>query len=343
MCQYKINNPTPPIPLRIPGRNLLILREKMAAGSRKGVEGGRIIKKIPGQVFPGTTPPQYQPCKAAGYNPVVQHLSAGFSTPTTCHFSNIYGPQGNGWLQPRKGPANTRTRKMKKMKARILAITSMCTVLLIALAIPAWADDSAPVIVQPPSTITAADSPSADPVVSILGIFGLRHDIHVRQAENRNLSQEINASRDAIHENWWDNIGIFKDILGNRESIRAGQQAELENRTANIGLRQEIHAARTDLKENPANRTVDLQQIAGDKDALRGNWQEINATHSEIHADRTLSRENWSAIHTNNQEDVALRQENNATREAIHTNHELIQEDRRQIRDERKNGSAGSS
>ncbi len=222
-------------------------------------------------------------------------------------------------------------------------MTSLCAVLLIALAIPAWADDSAPVTVQPPAAITAADSPSDDPVGSILGIFGLRHDIRARQAENRNLSQEINASREAIHENWWDNIGIFQNILGNRETIWAGQLAELENRAENMGLRQEIHTVRTDLKENPANRTDDLQQIAGDKDALRGNWQEMNETHSEIHDERNLSRENWSAIRTNNQEDASLREENNATREAIHTNHELIQEDRRQIRDERKNGSAGSS
>jgi hypothetical protein len=233
---------------------------------------------------------------------------------------------------------------MKKMKTRILIITSLCVVLLFALAIPAWADDSVHATVQTTATVSPADSPSFDPVGSFMGVLGLRQDIRARQAEDRNLSQDIQANKQEIHTNWWENIGIFKNILGNRETVRSAQQDELANRQENLDLRQDIQNIRLDIENNPDNKTVDLQQIAGDKNTIHGKWQENNATHSTIHEERNLSRQNWSAVHTIVQEDVTLRKEDNATRGEIHTNREQIALDRQQIRSERKNGSsAGSS
>jgi hypothetical protein len=230
------------------------------------------------------------------------------------------------------------------MKTRMFAITSLCAVLLFALALPAWADDSVPATVQPTATVSPADSPSFDPVGSFMGIIGLRQDIRARQAEDRNLSQDIQANQEEIHQNWWENIGLFKNILGNRETVRSAQQDELANRQESLGLRQDIQNTRLDVKNNPDNKTVDLQQIAGDKDTLHGNWQENNATHSTIHEERNLSRQNWSAVHTIVLEDVTLRKEDNSTRGEIHTNREQIARDRQQIRSGMKNGSsAGSS
>jgi hypothetical protein len=243
-----------------------------------------------------------------------------------------------------EGTREYQIQEMKKMKTRILLITTICAVLLIALALPAMADDSAPAAVQPPATVSPADSASFDPAGSFMGLLGLRQDIRARQAEDRNLSQDIQANQEEIHTNWWENIGIFKNILGNRETVRSARQDELANRQENIGLRQDIQDARLDIKNNPDNKTVDLQQIAGDKNTLHGNWQENNATHSTIHEERDLSRQNWSAVHTIVQEDITLRNEDNVSRGEIQTNREQIARDRQQIRNERKNGSsAGSS
>lgn len=228
---------------------------------------------------------------------------------------------------------------MKIMKTRMIALTTICAMLILALAFPALADDPARPVEQASATITPSDSPGFDPIGSVMGALGLRHDIRSLQSGDRNLSQDISANQQEIHQNWWDNIGFFTTILGNRETVRNDQQSELADRQENFGLREEIRNARLDVKNNPENKTADLQQIGGDKGTIRGNWQEINTTHSNIHAERNLSKENWSSIHANNQADVTLREENNATRSEIHVNHIQIQDDRQQIRDGRKNGS----
>ena len=288
-------------------------------------------------------------CNPGGYarphNPAVQRFAAGFSSLQGGHFSNIYAPQGKECVQPRNGTSEFRNTEMKTMKTRMIAMTSLCAMLILALALPALADDSAQPLVQPSASIAPADTSGFDPVGPVLGFLGLRHDIHSLQGEDRNLSQDVNANRQEIHQNWWDNLGIFNNILGNRETVRSDQQADLADRQANLGLRQDIRNEQIDIKDNPDNKTADLQQIAGDRGTIRGNWQEINTTHSEIHDERNLSRGDWADIHANNQADGTLRQENNATRGEIRANHEQIQDDREQIRDGRKNGSseAGSS
>ncbi|MGB9220936.1 hypothetical protein, partial [Methanoregula sp.] len=68
------------------------------------------------------------------------------------------------------------------MNLRMLAIPCICAVLLIALVLPASADDASQVNVTP--TVTIATPPAFDPLGSIEGIFGLRHD-------DRNLTQDI--------------------------------------------------------------------------------------------------------------------------------------------------------
>lgn len=230
------------------------------------------------------------------------------------------------------------------MKTSTIAMTALAALLILALAVPVLAEDPAQADATQTTEVTQADSPASDPLGSFLGFFGIRHDIRERQEENRNLSQDLQTTQQEIHENWWENIGVFNNLLGNRQTVRSAQQDELALRQENLGLRENMRNTRLDIKENPENKTAGLEQIAGNRETLHTNWQEINATHDSIEAARNLSLENRSVIHENNLEDLALRQENNATREAIYTNRVQNQQDRQLIRNERKNGStAGSS
>jgi len=231
------------------------------------------------------------------------------------------------------------------MKTPTIALTALCVMLTLAAASPvlAAAEDPALTGIQPTASVAGADPAAPDPVGSLMGFLGLRHDIHARQAEDRNLSQDLRENQQEIHRNWWENIGLFENILGNRDAARPARQEELAIRQENLGLHEEIRDIRLDMQNNPGNMTAGCEQIADDRETIKENWQEINATHSTIQTGRNLSRENWSVIRTNNQEDITLRQENNMTREQIHTNRIQNQEDRRQIRDGWKNGSAAGA
>jgi hypothetical protein len=214
-------------------------------------------------------------------------------------------------------------------------------VLLFALVLPASADDSAPAIVQPTATVTMASPPAFDPVGSILGIFGLRQDIHATQAEDRNLSQDIQANQQEIHQNWWDNVDIFSNILSNWGVIHTDQQADLANRSANLADRQDIQSDRVDMKNDPGNRSAYQEQIATEKADIQQNLQDINATHGQIQDERDANHQDWATMSQNWQQDQTLRQEDNATHQQIQDNREQIRDDRQQIRNDR--GSAGST
>jgi hypothetical protein len=104
------------------------------------------------------------------------------------------------------------------MNARIFLIPCICAVLLIALVLPAGADDTIQVTTVPRTdNITVASPAAFDPLGAIESIIGLQH-------EDRNLTQDINANDQQIHQNWWDNLNIFSSILGNREAVRSDQQ-----------------------------------------------------------------------------------------------------------------------
>ena len=107
------------------------------------------------------------------------------------------------------------------MNPSILVITCICTVLLFALVLPVSADDASTVTVTPIATITSTPAPGFDPLGSLESILGLRH-------EDRNLTQDISANDQDIHQNWWDNLNIFQDILGNRATVREDQSTDLQ-------------------------------------------------------------------------------------------------------------------
>ncbi|MGB8220442.1 MAG: hypothetical protein WCE46_08690 [Methanoregula sp.] len=211
------------------------------------------------------------------------------------------------------------------MNARTFLIPCICAVLLIALVLPAGADDTAQVTtVAPTDNVTVASPPAFDPFGAIEGIIGLRH-------EDRNLTQDINANDQQIHQNWWDNINIFSSILGNREAVRSDQQADLANRTQDIGYREDIHAERQDMRNDSGNQSADQQQIAGYRADISQDRQDINTTHEDIRDERNASAEDRAVIHENQQQDLSLRQDNNATRQDIAANREQIRDDRQQV------------
>jgi hypothetical protein len=220
------------------------------------------------------------------------------------------------------------------MNARTFLIPCICAVLLLALVLPAGADNTTLVTVQPTDNVTVASPPAFDPFGTIEGIFGLRH-------EDRNLTQDIRTNDQQIHQNWWDNFNIFGTILGNREAVRADQQADLANRSQDAGYREDIHADRQDMRNDSANQTADQQQIAAYRADISQNREDINATHADIHDERNASAGDWAAIHGNQQQDLSLRQDNNATRRDIAANREQIRDDRQQVRTDR--GTPGSS
>jgi hypothetical protein len=227
------------------------------------------------------------------------------------------------------------------MNTRTLLIPCICAVLLFALVLPASADNSAPAIVQPTATVTMASPPSFDPFGSILGIFGLRQDIHTLQNTDRNLSQDIQANQQEIHQNWWDNLNIFSNIMNNWGVIHTDQQVNLANRTANLEDRQDIQMDRMDMKNDPVNRSVYQDEIATQHSDIRQDWQDINATHDQIQDVRDANHQNWAAMNQNWQQNQILRREDNATHQVIQQNHEQIQDDRQQIRSDRE--GSGSS
>lgn len=276
-------------------------------------------------------------------NPAVPCFAAWFSSSAGRHFSNIYARQGNGMMQPRIGTSTSESQEMKPMKTRSTAITVLGAMLVLALAVPVMADESAPADAMVTTSVPQAESPAFDPVGSFMGMLSLRQEIRERQAENRNLSQDIRENQQEIHGNWWENTALFENILGNREAARSAQQDELALRRENLGHREEIRNTRLDMQDNPDNRSAGREEIAADKDVIRQNWQEINATRSIIHDQRNLIRENRSVIRQNNQEDIDLRQENNVSWSEIRTNHEQNREDRQQIRNISRNGSSGGS
>ena len=141
------------------------------------------------------------------------------------------------------------------MNPSILVITCICTVLLFALVLPVSADDASTVTVTPIATITSTPAPGFDPLGSLESILGLRH-------EDRNLTQDISANDQDIHQNWWDNLNIFQDILGNRATVREDQSTDLANRSANLGYREDIHTDRQDIRNDSGNQTDEEQQIA---------------------------------------------------------------------------------
>ena len=206
------------------------------------------------------------------------------------------------------------------MKISTLVIPCICAVLLLALVLPAGADDTSQVTVTPTATIAAAQ-PSFDPFGSFLGIIGLRH-------EDQNLTQDIHANDQEIHQNWWDSLNIFQNILGNRATVRSDQEADLANRTENIGYREDIHADRIDIRNDTGNKTEEEQQIVQYHSDIHQDWQDINATHQDIHEERNASAQDWSDINANHQQDITLRQTNGADWEQVHDNRQQIREDR---------------
>ncbi len=170
-------------------------------------------------------------------------------------------------------------------------------------------------------------APGFDPLGSLESILGLRHD-------DRNLTQNISANDKDIDQNWWDNLDIFQDILGNRATVRDDQSADLANRSTNIGYREDIHTDRQDIRNDSGNRTAEEQQIAADRGDIHQDWQGNAAIHQDIHNERNASEQDWTQINANWQQDASLRQNNSADREQI-------QDNRQQIRDDR--GNSGSS
>ena len=229
------------------------------------------------------------------------------------------------------------------MNTKTALIPCISVILLFALALPASADGTTQVTVKPTDTITAAVTPAFDPVGAIEGIFGLRHDIRTLQTEDRNLTNDIGANRQEIHQNWWDNLNIFGSIFKNRETIRSDQAADFANRTDNIGYREDIHAGREDMRNDPGNRTADLQQIGSDRAGIQKDGQNIADNHGDIADERNATREDRAVIRKNRQQDLTLRQENNATHQEINTNREQIHADRQQIQKERENTSSAGA
>ena len=113
----------------------------------------------------------------------------------------------------------------------------LCLLIMLALAIPAIAaaDDSQITVtptdtIAPAGTVAPAPSPVFDPLGSLAGILGLRHDIQTDRADNANLTGGIQDNRQDIHQNWWDSFNIFGTILGNRGQVRSDQALNLDNR-----------------------------------------------------------------------------------------------------------------
>ena len=210
------------------------------------------------------------------------------------------------------------------MKLKMLVIPCICAVLLLALVLPASADDASQVTVTPTATIISP--PAFDPLGSLESILGLRH-------EDQNLTQNINANDQEIHQNWWDSLNIIQDILGNHATVSSDQAADLENRSANIGYREDIHADQQDIRNDSGNQTAEEQQIASDRADIHQDWQGNAATHQDIQDERNASQQDWSQINANRQDDASLRQDNGADREQI-------QDNRQQIRDDRGNASS---